>query len=50
MGEFVNLEVADGIGTIRLNRPPVNALNDQLTGELARGRRARPPDSTRSAR
>ena len=35
MGELVKLEVADGIGTIRLNRPPVNALNDQLTGELA---------------
>jgi enoyl-CoA hydratase len=34
MGEFVTLEIADGIGTIRLNRPPVNALNDQLTGEL----------------
>jgi len=35
MGELVKLEVADGIGTILLNRPPVNALNDQLTGELA---------------
>jgi enoyl-CoA hydratase/carnithine racemase len=35
MGEFVRLEVVDGIGTIRLDRPPVNALNDQLTGELA---------------
>src|SRR5260370_1349888 len=35
MGEFVNLEPADGIGTIRLNRPPVNALNDQVTAELA---------------
>jgi len=35
MGEFVTLEVSDGIGTILLNRPPVNALNDQLTGELA---------------
>ncbi len=35
MGEFVTLGVADGIGTILLNRPPVNALNDQLTGELA---------------
>jgi enoyl-CoA hydratase/carnithine racemase len=35
MGELVNLEVADGIGTIRLNRPPVNALNHQLTGEIA---------------
>ena len=32
--EFVRLEVADGIGTIRLDRPPVNALNDQLTAEL----------------
>ena len=29
------LEAADGIGTIRLNRPPINALNDQLTSELA---------------
>ena len=38
MGEFVKLEVADGIGTILLNRPPVNALNDQLTAELADGR------------
>src|SRR6266702_3078526 len=40
MGEFVTLETADGIGTIRLNRPPVNALNDQLTGELAEAARA----------
>jgi len=32
--EFVRLEVADGIGTIRLDRPPVNALNDQLIAEL----------------
>ena len=35
MGEFVRLEVADNIGTIRLDRPPVNALNDQVTAELA---------------
>jgi enoyl-CoA hydratase/carnithine racemase len=35
MGDFVRLEVADGIGTIRLDRPPVNALNDQVTAELA---------------
>ncbi len=35
MGEFIKLEIADGIGTILLSRPPVNALNDQLTGELA---------------
>jgi enoyl-CoA hydratase/carnithine racemase len=35
MAEFVRLEVADGIGTIRLDRPPVNALNDQVTAEIA---------------
>jgi enoyl-CoA hydratase/carnithine racemase len=35
MGEFVRLEVADGIGTIRLDRPPVNALNDQVRDEIA---------------
>ena len=48
MGEFVTLEVADGIGTIRLNRPPVNALNDQLTGEL--GDAARAADSSDEVR
>jgi len=36
MGELVRLEVADGIGTIRLDRPPVNALNDALVAELSR--------------
>src|SRR6202046_808163 len=35
MSEFVRLEVADGIATIRLDRPKVNALNDQVTAELA---------------
>jgi enoyl-CoA hydratase/carnithine racemase len=40
MAEFVRLEVADGIGTIWLDRPPVNALNDQLTAELAAAARA----------
>ena len=40
MGEFVTLEIADGIGTIRLNRPPVNALNETLTAELADAARA----------
>src|SRR5258706_7018811 len=35
MGEFVNLEAADGIGTIRLNRPRVNARNARVTEELA---------------
>jgi enoyl-CoA hydratase/carnithine racemase len=31
---FVRLEVADGIGTIRLDRPPMNALNIRLQDEL----------------
>lgn len=34
MGEFVRLEVEDGIGTIRLDRPPMNALNDQVQREI----------------
>lgn len=34
MGEFVRLEAEDGVGTIRLDRPPVNALNEQVAGEL----------------
>jgi enoyl-CoA hydratase/carnithine racemase len=34
VGELVQLETADGIGTIRLNRPPMNALNIQLQEEL----------------
>lgn len=34
MGEFVRLEVEDGIGTIRLDRPPMNALNLQVQQEL----------------
>jgi len=33
--ELVRLEVADGIGTIRLDRPPMNALNAQVQDELA---------------
>lgn len=35
MGEFVRLEVDSGVGTIRLERPPVNAINAQVTAELA---------------
>lgn len=35
MGEFVRLEVEAGVGTIRLERPPVNALNNQVQRELA---------------
>jgi enoyl-CoA hydratase/carnithine racemase len=34
VGEFVRLDVADGIGTIRLERPPMNALNVQVQEEL----------------
>ena len=35
MGEFVNLEVASsGVGTIRLDRPKVNALNRQVVAEF----------------
>jgi enoyl-CoA hydratase len=34
VGEFVNLEVDGAIGTIRLNRPPVNALNTQMQDEI----------------
>jgi enoyl-CoA hydratase/carnithine racemase len=34
VGEFVRLEVSAGIGTIRLDRPPMNALNAQVQGEL----------------
>ena len=36
MGEFVRLEVdeASRVGTIRLDRPPVNALNAQIQEEL----------------
>jgi enoyl-CoA hydratase/carnithine racemase len=32
--DFVRLDVADGIGTIRLDRPPMNALNAQVQDEL----------------
>ena len=34
MGEFVRLDVEDGIGTIRLDRPPMNALNAAVQEEL----------------
>ena len=34
MGEFVRLEVADGVGTIRLDRPKMNALNVQVQEEM----------------
>ncbi len=34
MGEFVRLEVADGVGTIRLDRPKMNALSVQMQDEI----------------
>ena len=34
MTEFVKLEVADGVATITINRPPVNALNSEVQAEL----------------
>jgi enoyl-CoA hydratase/carnithine racemase len=34
MGELVRLEIDNGIGTIRLERPPMNALNIQVQEEL----------------
>jgi len=33
-GEFVRLETADGVGTIRLERPPMNALSAQVQEEI----------------
>src|SRR5689334_16130188 len=32
--EFVNLEVDGGVGTIRLDRPPMNAFSRQVQEEL----------------
>jgi enoyl-CoA hydratase/carnithine racemase len=34
MADFVRVEIEDGIGTIRLDRPPMNALNTQVQEEL----------------
>ncbi len=34
MGEFVRLEVEDGVGTIRIDRPKMNALNAQVQEEI----------------
>jgi enoyl-CoA hydratase/carnithine racemase len=35
MGEFVSVEVDQAIATIRLDRPPMNALNAQVQDEIA---------------
>ena len=34
MGEFVRVEIEDGVATIRLDRPKMNALNAQMQREL----------------
>ncbi|MEJ2579681.1 MAG: enoyl-CoA hydratase-related protein, partial [Kineosporiaceae bacterium] len=34
MGEVVRFEVADGVGTIRVDRPPMNALDAHVQREL----------------
>jgi enoyl-CoA hydratase/carnithine racemase len=34
MGEYVRLEVADGVGTLRLDRPKMNALNADVQEEI----------------
>ena len=34
MGAFVRLEVSGAVGTIRLDRPPMNALNAQVQDEI----------------
>jgi enoyl-CoA hydratase/carnithine racemase len=54
MGEFVRVEVGDasvpaGVGTIRLDRPPMNALNTQVQEELrAAAEQIRADDAIRS--
>src|SRR6202011_111546 len=35
MGELLELEVTDGVGILRLKRPPLNILNRALVAELA---------------
>jgi len=34
LGDFVRLEVEGGVGTIRLDRPPANAISRQMSEEL----------------
>ncbi|MFI0451626.1 enoyl-CoA hydratase/isomerase family protein [Actinomadura sp. 6N118] len=49
MGEFVRVEVEDGIGTIRLDRPKMNALNAQVQRELIEAARQVTADETVAA-
>jgi enoyl-CoA hydratase/carnithine racemase len=45
MADFVRVEIKDGIGTIRLDRPPMNALNTQVQEELREAATAVSADS-----
>ncbi|MGI9197733.1 MAG: enoyl-CoA hydratase/isomerase family protein [Candidatus Nanopelagicales bacterium] len=38
-GEFVSLECADGVATIRIDRPPMNALSVQVQDEIRQAAR-----------
>ncbi len=49
MTEFVKLEVDGGVGTIRLDRPPMNAFSRQVQEELKPAPR-RPRAAPTSAR
>ncbi|GAA4088753.1 enoyl-CoA hydratase/isomerase family protein [Actinomadura miaoliensis] len=49
MGEFVRVEVEDGIGTIRLDRPKMNALNASMQRELVEAAREVTQDETVAA-
>jgi enoyl-CoA hydratase/carnithine racemase len=46
MGEFVRLEVEGGVGTIRLDRPKMNALNVQVQEEIREAAHAATHDAT----
>ena len=49
VGEFVSLEVEAGVGTIRLDRPPVNALSMPLIDALLEAlEKARDDESVRA--
>ena len=49
MGEFVRVEVADQIATIRLDRPKMNALNAQVQAEIeAAARQVSADDAVRA--
>jgi len=45
MGEYVTLEVSEGVGVIRLQRPPMNVLNLQMQREFAECARAADEDA-----